>query len=309
MLGFDTVGQVTVKELHRRLEGKQPLVLLDTLPADHFNQVHLPGSVNACVFEVTFLEQVRAITADKGAEIIVYGSSVSTLDAQVAADKLIRDGYQRVAVLYGGLDLWRQSGFHLEGLGADSTDEPQTLLRLVDRRYRVVPEKSSVGWKGRNASSCHQGTVAVTGGEISVHRGELTGFLEVNMNSIANDNLAGSELQAVLEDHLKSVDFFHTRRFATAGLQILSGRPVKTPYLTAQNVEFKSMLELRGVRAELGFPATVTNETDGSLAIEAHFDLDRTKWNIIYGSTRYFEHLGMHRVFEAISIELRIGTE
>ena len=40
--------------------------------------------------------------------------------------------------------------------------------------------------------------------------------------------------------------------------------------------------------------------------MEAHFDLDRTQWNVIYGSSRFFEHLGMHMVFDQISIELRL---
>jgi len=38
--------------------------------------------------------------------------------------------------------------------------------------------------------------------------------------------------------------------------------------------------------------------TDEMIGIEAHFDIDRTKWDIIYGSSRFFEHLGMHLVFD-----------
>ena len=43
-----------------------------------------------------------------------------------------------------------------------------------------------------------------------------------------------------------------------------------------------------------------------SLIMEAHFDIDRTKWNVIYGSIRFFEHLGMHKVFDLISLQLRV---
>ncbi len=42
--------------------------------------------------------------------------------------------------------------------------------------------------------------------------------------------------------------------------------------------------------------------------LEGHFDIDRTRWKIIYGSTRFFEHLGMHKVFDLISIQVRIVT-
>ena len=39
---------------------------------------------------------------------------------------------------------------------------------------------------------------------------------------------------------------------------------------------------------------------------EAHFDIDRTRWKVIYGSSRFFKHLGMHLVFDLISIQCRI---
>ena len=47
---------------------------------------------------------------------------------------------------------------------------------------------------------------------------------------------------------------------------------------------------------------------DGTVSIEAHFDLDRTRWNVLYGSSRFFEHLGMHLVYDLLTIELRSFT-
>lgn len=42
------------------------------------------------------------------------------------------------------------------------------------------------------------------------------------------------------------------------------------------------------------------------MAIEAHFDIDRTRWKEIYGSARLFEHLGMQLLFDPVSIEMRL---
>lgn len=41
----------------------------------------------------------------------------------------------------------------------------------------------------------------------------------------------------------------------------------------------------------------------------AHFEFNRTRWGVIYGSSRFFRHLGMHLVFDLISLQLRIVTE
>jgi hypothetical protein len=43
---------------------------------------------------------------------------------------------------------------------------------------------------------------------------------------------------------------------------------------------------------------------DGSLNGNAHFDFDRTLWNVLYGSEKFFEKLGMHLVNDNITMEL-----
>ena len=76
--------------------------------------------------------------------------------------------------------------------------------------------------------------------------------------------------------------------------------------MTAPNYHVKGEMKLRGVSADLEFDATVALIEDGSFAMEAHFDIDRTRWNVIYGSTRFFEYLGMHKVFDLLSFQIRL---
>jgi polyisoprenoid-binding protein YceI len=258
------------------------------------------------VYEVTFIDNVNAMTGDKNTEIVLYGSSSRSMDAVYAAEKLENEGYKRVNVLKGGIEAWRLANLSLEGKAVDEPDDPQTLLRLEDRLFRVDTDKSVIEWTGRNANSSHFGSLKITTGEIEVKNGNPGGTFEIDMNAIKNKDLEGDELQPVLISHLKSDDFFLTRLFPTARFKILSSKPVAEPYLTAPNFKINGLLELRGVKAEQNFMATVTRTAENGLAIEAHFDIDRTKWNIIYGSTRFFEHLGMHLVFDLISIQVRI---
>jgi polyisoprenoid-binding protein YceI len=87
--------------------------------------------------------------------------------------------------------------------------------------------------------------------------------------------------------------------------KITEGRLTAKPYASSVNCLIQGELSLRDTTADLGFGATLTKPSENVLRLEAHFDVDRTHWGIIYGSARYFEHLGMHTVFDAISIELR----
>jgi polyisoprenoid-binding protein YceI len=127
------------------------------------------------------------------------------------------------------------------------------------------------------------------------------------MHSLKNLNLEGNEWQPVLIAHLKSDDFFFTEKFPTARFTIDSARQISES-LSAPNFEVEGTVELRGVRNNMKFLATISNLPEGAVTAEAHFDFDRTQWNIIYGSSRYFEHLGMHLVFDSISIGLRIAA-
>ena len=126
------------------------------------------------------------------------------------------------------------------------------------------------------------------------------------MTTIKNKSLAGDELQPVLIAHLQSDDFFFTKRFPKATFSIREAHLRADPYVGAPNLDVEGELTLRGITANLGFPATASQIAPGVLIARAQFDLDRTRWNIIYGSSRFFEHLGMHLVFDAISIELKI---
>jgi rhodanese-related sulfurtransferase len=38
------------------------VLVLDVLPPEHYAARHIPGAFNACVYEVTFLEQVDTLT-------------------------------------------------------------------------------------------------------------------------------------------------------------------------------------------------------------------------------------------------------
>ena len=306
MMNENTYKELTVNELGRWLEEDKRFCLVDILGGDHFHRVRLPKASNACVFEVTFVDQFKTITEDKDAEIVLYGSGSRSMDAFKAAEKLIREGYRYVYVLQGGLEAWRSAGLALAGVAVEEPDDPQTLLELEDRAYQIDIDRSSIEWTGRNPHSRHFGNINIVKGQLTVKDGNVTGGFDIDMRSITNINLEGDELQPVLIAHLQSDDFFHTKLFPVAKFRILSSEHVREPYLTIQNYLVNGILELKGVEARQDFMATITKTKEHELLIEAHFDIDRTRWNIIYGSTRYFEHLGMHMVFDPISIQLSI---
>jgi polyisoprenoid-binding protein YceI/rhodanese-related sulfurtransferase len=306
MINFKKYEELSPEELHRWTQEEKTFYLIDTLKFDNFSRCHLQNAMNACVFEVTFVDQVKSITDDKNSAIVLYGASNRSLDAITAAEKLEQNGYRYIYVLKGGIETWRSSGLSLEGDAIDDTSDPQTLLKLEDRSYRVDTDRSIIEWRGRNPNTTHFGTVKIISGELAVKDEIITGMFDIDMDSITNINLEGDKLQPVLIAHLKSDDFFLTHLFPAARFEIDNAMPVKEPFLSLQNYEINGNLELRGLKAQQNFMATITKTHENVLMAEAHFDIDRTKWGIIYGSARFFEYLGMHLVFDLISFQVRI---
>ena len=288
------------------LTEKPEMILIDLLSPEHFARRHIPGARNACVFQVSFLDDLAVAAPDKQVPIVVYGASIRCQDAAMALEKLDRAGYEHVTFLKGGLEAWRGAGYDLEGEATDQQDDPQTTVTLPDGRYTVDSDASQVEWAGRNPNTRHIGTVDIAKGLIDIKDRTITGTVEIDMNTIHNINLEGDELHPVLEAHLRSDDFFFTKIFPKAVFTINEANRIEPGWLTAPNYHVSGELNLRGVSADLEFDAAVAPNQDGSFVLEAHFDIDRTRWNVIYGSTRFFEYLGMHKVFDLLSFQIRM---
>jgi len=288
------------------LTEKPEMILIDLLSPEHFARRHIPGARNACVFQVSFLDDLAVAAPDKQVPIVVYGASIRCQDAAMALEKLDRAGYEHVTFLKGGLEAWRGAGYDLEGEATDQQDDPQTTVTLPDGRYTVDSDASQVEWAGRNPNTRHIGTVDIAKGLIDIKDRTITGTVEIDMNTIHNINLEGDELHPVLEAHLRSDDFFFTKIFPKAVFTINEANRIEPGWLTAPNYHVSGELNLRGVSADLEFDAAVAPNQDGSFVLEAHFDIDRTRWNVIYGSTRFFVYLGMHKVFDLLSFQIRM---
>jgi polyisoprenoid-binding protein YceI/rhodanese-related sulfurtransferase len=297
------MSTITRPELQALLDGREPPTLIDVTPPEYCHAAHLPGAKNCCVYEVNFLDQVAAAVPDKAAAIIVYGSSTCSLASSTAAGKLARAGYARARDYRGGLEDWEAAGLPVER-------GPQPPLEEQPRegRHDIDLEKSQVLWFGRNTFSSHTGTIRLKAGWLDVTAEAASGELMLDMESIANTDLTDTALNRLLIAHLKSDDFFDTARhpLATFHLRHVTLNPRAKP--GSINADIDGALTLKGVTEDLGFPALIEVLPGGALSAEAHFDIDRTRWNVIYGSGKFYEKLGQHLVHDNISLSLRVVT-
>ena len=297
------------RELKELLDKKAELSLIDLRMEDRFERAHLPGAVQACIFEMVFPETVARLAPDKGRRLIIYGSHASQ-EAQVGLEKLKRLGYRKVTALVGGVEGWEAAGFGPEGERASGQAEPEEGFHLSEGIFGIDPARSRLLWTGRGVDNLHFGRLSFSRGELRLKSGRLHGGLTLDMTSIRDLSITDDpDLKRDLEKHLTSDDFFFVERFPEASLTILSGIPIPETPLGRPNYEIRAELTLKGIKAGLEFPATLALHSDGFLSAEAHLGFDRTRWGVIYGSGLFFRFLGYHLVFDEISVEVNLVAE
>ena len=275
--------------------------LIHVLPKEHYQNVHIKGAINICVYEVSFLAKVKKLNLDSKSKIVLYGESENELDAKAAASKLHDLGFKYTYVLKGGLSACKNI-LELEGDGKESdTDQ---LLSLEDRTYTLV-DQSSLDWTGENANGKHFGKLALKSGNIEVKDSSLSGEFIIDMNSIKTLDISSVEGADHLDAHLRSDDFFLTKRFHEAKYSFNDLKSLKRPYQTDINYILEGELTLRGITKKQRIN-TLISKLDDKLVLNARVEIDRTHWNIIYGSAKFFKFLGMHKIFDRILIEMRL---
>lgn len=299
--------RITGEELKAKMKTGNKVAGLDVLTGEQHALRRIPGSVNACVYEMTFPDQVAKVLPDKRGEVVVYGASADSREADAAAEKLQRLGFEKIWVLEGGLEGWIAAGFDLEGSDT-SVPAVEAPFILEDREYEIDTAQSQIEWAGRNANKTHNGTLMLSEGNITKAKDGISGRFVVDMKSIRNFDLEGDELQPVLLAHLSSDDFFFVKLFPRAVFTIKSARRSSNAGNEDRQFDVMGEFELRGIRGDLNFQATLGPHRDGGVSIEAHFDLDRTRFGVLYGCHRFYQHLGMHLVYDPISIGIRLVT-
>jgi polyisoprenoid-binding protein YceI len=157
-----------------------------------------------------------------------------------------------------------------------------TTATVGAQNKKIDASKSTILWVGKKITGQHNGTVNFKEGSISFKGNKLkAGSFTVDMNSLNATDLSG-EYQGKLNGHLKSDDFFGTEKNPTATLVFTKIKAkAKNIYTVTAN------LTIKGKTNPVTFDLTVNGNTANT-----KFNIDRTKFDIKYGSGSFFDNLG-----------------
>lgn len=128
----------------------------------------------------------------------------------------------------------------------------------------------------------------------------------IDMNAILCTDIGDSKMRQILINHLRSDDFFDVERHpeASCRIQEVKAVPGATPGLP--EVEIGGELNLRGKSHPLVFAATTGLNVEARFAAQASFAFDRTLWDSIYGSGKFFKRVGRYLVNDLIEMQVRL---
>lgn len=162
---------------------------------------------------------------------------------------------------------------------------------------------SSIEWIGKKVAGQHSGTISLKEGVLDIEKGNLkSGKITINMESITCSDLEGDWSQKLI-GHLNSADFFDVKNHKTAILEIKEVKNIENNKYTVSGD-----LIIKGISKEINFPATIEIK-DGKLAAFAEINIDRTLYNIKYGSGKFFEGLGDKMIDDIFTVKFKIAAE
>lgn len=177
--------------------------------------------------------------------------------------------------------------------------------QLTDGKFNVDYKASTIKWHGQKATgSGHDGTIRVSSGQVVVAKGAITtAKLKVDMNGIACTDLTDAEMNANLINHLKSEDFFNVANFPDANFEMTS---VKAAADKAGNTHVvNGKMTIKGITKDISFPAKVVG-TDSNVTIDGNITLDRSQFEVKYGSETFFGSLGDKAISNDITLAVHL---
>jgi len=165
---------------------------------------------------------------------------------------------------------------------------------------------SSIHWKGSKVGGEHVGTLALKSGELVVNGEDVaSGKFVVDMNSIMDEDLPTQVLKDQLTNHLKSADFFDVATYPESMFTITKVEKAANP-TDSVNYNVSGNLKLKDVEKNITFGAKVTKEGEIYKAVTVPFTIDRTQWNVKYGSKTLFADLKENIVNDNIELQITI---
>jgi len=203
-------------------------------------------------------------------------------------------------------------------LGLMSFAQTEAKTEVKTKSSDVIAESSRIMWTGYKPLGEHKGELSVQKGKLKFQENVLAGGeVTIDMTSLTCTDIEDEAQNGKLVGHLKSPDFFNTVEHGTATLKIKKVVPygsfdTQSDKSTGELYKVVADLTIKGITKEIKFKSNVYNYIDGGdyVSAVARITLDRTDFDIQYGSGSFFDSLGDQLIYDEfdLSVSLMVNT-
>lgn len=157
----------------------------------------------------------------------------------------------------------------------------------ADKKLTVDAKSSKIEWAAKKVTGAHSGNVPITSGTLIVDGDKLKGgSFVLDVKNLTVTDVKDADMNGKLTGHLKNKDFFDVTAHPEAKFVITSVTPK-----SAGTYDVAGKLTIKGITSDIKFPATVKSEGK-KVTADAKIVVDRTKYDIKFRSSNFFENLG-----------------
>lgn len=174
--------------------------------------------------------------------------------------------------------------------------------------FRVDTSSSVIEWQGKKPTGTHTGTIQIAEGTFHANDSIVeSGTFVIDMGSITVTDLQGDE-KMNLENHLKGTvegkegDFFNINEYPDARFEVTGVSRNNDQTLLQGN------LTLKGETKNVEFPVNINMNGDQLELTSETFTIDRTKWNVNYGSKSVFDSLGDNFINDEMELTIKVNA-
>jgi polyisoprenoid-binding protein YceI len=170
--------------------------------------------------------------------------------------------------------------------------------------FKVDVAKSTFQWTGKKVTGSHWGYVKIADGTFELEKGKVVGgMFNIDMTTIDCQDLKGGGADKLI-GHFKSDDFFSVEKFPKATLKI---KTVTANTSAANNFDVVADLTIKGISKEISFPATIAFDAKTKMvSAKADFNVNRTSYDIKYGSGSFFQGLGDKMIEDNFNVKVNL---
>ncbi len=168
---------------------------------------------------------------------------------------------------------------------------------MFAQKVEVNTKNSSIDWHGKKIGGQHKGNIQLKSGNFELKDDRMVaGKLVIDMTSITNTDLNDEGYNQKLVGHLKSDDFFGVEKYPTASFVVSHSSKFSNG-----KANVTGDITIKGNTESITFEVVRTGNE-----YTTRIDLDRSKFDVRYGSKSFFDNLGDKAIDDIFILDIKL---